>query len=207
MQYLPFIVIGVALVIGGVLAYMSYLAEKKRTEEWARVAEEMGFQFNASPDTGILGRFPGFHLFSQGHSKYVRNLLVGKASGLEVTIFEYRYVVGSGKNRHSSNQTVIAFEFDDPVLPTFSLRPEGIFHKIGQWFGYHDINFDTHPRFSKSFVLRGENEETVRQIFVDHVLEYFEESPGVCTEVNGGRLIYYRASRRVEPAEVRTFME
>ena len=47
----------------------------------------------------------------------------------------------------------------------------------------------------------------MRQHFADHVLEYFEESPGVCTEGSGGRLVYYRASAKIAPAEVRTLME
>jgi hypothetical protein len=193
--------------LAGVFAYLAHRWEKQRMEAWRQAADEMGFDFAASPGEGILSRFPGLHLFSQGRSRKVKNVLRGKAGGLEVSIFDYSYVIGSGKNRQTFNQTVLAFEIDDTHLPTFSLRPEQWFHKVGQWFGYRDIDFESHPRFSKTYLLRGEDEEAVRQVFPDHVLEYYEECPNVCTEGCGGRLVYYRTTRRVDPKEVRTFLE
>jgi hypothetical protein len=206
-KLIPILIVAGMLALMGVLWYCARRAEQKRTEVWKQKADEMGFDFAAAPGTGILGRFPGFHLLSQGHSKSVRNVLTGKASGLEVTIFDYSYVTGGGKHQRRWTQTVIAFEFDDTVLPNFSLRPESVFHKIGQWFGYHDISFENYPRFSNSYLLRGEDEGAVRQHFADHVLEYYEDSPGVCTEASGGRLVYYRTSTRIAPDDVRSFME
>ena len=110
----------------------------------------MGFEFSPAPGASILNRFPGFQLFSQGSSKTLKNVICGTASGLAVTIFDYSYVTGSGKSRQTWSQTVITFEFDEPILPKFSLRPESVFDKIGKWFGYNDIDFESHPRFSKS---------------------------------------------------------
>jgi hypothetical protein len=205
-SYFPIlIVVGLILLMGGI-GYLAYLAEKKRTEAWRHAAEELGFQFQAT-GSSILLRFPGFHLFSQGRNHTVKNLLQGKTADLDVAIFDYSYTTGSGKNRKTWHQTVIAFEFDEPQLPGFSLRPESIFHKIGQWFGYRDMNFDTHPRFSKQYVLRGENEDAVRERFPDHVLEYYEGTTGVCTEASGGRLVHYRATTRQPPEKARELLE
>ena len=191
----------------GVIAFFAIRAEKKRTEAWQRAAEDLGFEFKPLGGNSILSRYPGFHLFSQGRSHTVKNLLVGRTADLEVAIFDYSYTTGSGKNRRTWQQTVIGFEFDEPRLPRFTVRPENIFHRIGQWFGYRDINFETHPRFSKQFVLRAENEDAVRDFFTDNVLEYYEESPGTCTEAAGGRLVYYRASLRRPPEQARDLLE
>jgi hypothetical protein len=195
------------LLLAVVLAVLAIRAERKRTEAFRRAADEMGFEFTPDPGEGVLRRYPGFHLFSQGRRPDVRNLLRGRAGGLEVSIFDYSYVTGSGKSRHTWRQTVLAFEFDDADLPGFSLRPEMWFHKIGQWLGYKDIDFDTHPGFSRKYVLRSAEEEAVRGIFNDHVLEYYEANPNVCTEGCGGRLVYYRALKRIDPSEVRSFLE
>jgi hypothetical protein len=205
--YVIYIVMATMLAVMGALWYFAHKAEKQRTEAWRQEAERMGFEFAAAPGLSILGRFPGFQLFAHGDSKAVKNLLRGQASGLEVTVFDYSYVTGSGKSRHTWSQTVITFEFAEPNLPKFSLRPESVWDKIGEWFGYRDIDFDSHPRFSKSYVLRSEDDEGVRQYFAPHVLEYYEESPGVCTEASGGRLVYYRVSTKIAPTEVRTFMD
>jgi len=196
----------IALIV--VIAVLSVRAERKRNEALQKAAEEMGFEFAAAPPDKFLGRYPGFHLFSQGRRPEVRNLLRGKAGGLEVSIFDYAYETGSGKSRHTWRQTVLAFEIDDVDLPGFSLRPEMWFHKVGQWFGYKDINFESHPKFSGMYLLRsGEKEEDVRALFTDRVQEYYEDHPNVCTEGCGGRLVYYRVQQRVKPADVRSFLE
>jgi hypothetical protein len=193
--------------LGALIWYLARRMERKRTEAWQLAANDLGFEFTAFPGTDILSRFPGFQLFTQAGSKTVKNLLRGVAAGLELTIFDYSVTTGSGKNRHTVRRTVLTFEFDEPRLPTFSLRPENLFHKIGKWFGFHDIDFESHPRFSKSYLLRGEHENAVRECFRAHVLEYFEESPKLCVEASGGRLVYYRASTPIEPSEVRSLME
>lgn len=208
MNYSPLLLIAAVIVLMVAIAVLSIRADRKRTEGLRRAAEEMGFEFTPDPGEGMLGRYPGFHLFSQGRSRDVRNLLRGKAGGLEVSIFDYSYVTGSGKSRHTWRQTVLAFEFDDVNLPGFSLRPEQWFHKIGQWLGYQDIDFESHPKFSKKYLLRsGEREEDVRALFNDRVLEYYEEHPNVCTEGCAGRLVYYRAQQRIAPLDVRPFLE
>src|SRR5262245_9644470 len=143
----PAIVVGVIALIAGVV-YVSHVAEKKRTEAFQKTAGELGFDFLASGEANFLESLKCFHLFSQGHSKKLWNLLRGQTQDLEVAIFDYRYTTGSGKHSHTWNQTVIAFRFEGTSLPTFSLRPENIGHRISTWFGYQDINFDTHKNFS-----------------------------------------------------------
>ena len=208
MEYFAYLFWAALIIVGVTVVILGIRAERKRNEALRRAADEMGFEFTPSPDEGMLTRYPGFHLFTQGRSRTVKNLLRGKAGGLEVSIFDYAYTTGSGKNRHTWRQTVLAFEIEDVDLPGFSLRPESWFHKVGQWLGYTDINFESHPTFSKKYLLRsGEREEDVRALFTDHVLEYYETNPNVCTEGCGGRLVYYRAQKRLDPAEVRSFLE
>ena len=206
-QYFLLYFFGGMMLLGIGFWYINKKMEKRRTEAWRQAADEMGFAFDPKPGKAFLSRFPAFNLLSQGSSRTVKNLIQGKALGLELDIFDYAYTTGSGKNRHTWLQTVLAFEIDGSELPTFSLRPESIIHKIGQWFGYQDIDFESHPRFSRKYLLRGQREDAIRELFQDHVLEYYESSPGCCTEGSGNRLLYYRASQRIAPANVRAFME
>lgn len=199
--FIAFVVLAVGFIV------LSIRADRKRSEALGRIADEMGFKYASDPGEGFLSRYPSFHLFSQGRSPDVRNLLRGQAGGLEVSIFDYSYVTGHGKHRHTWRQTVLAFDIDDADLPAFSLRPETMFHKVGQWFGYKDIDFETHAEFSRKYLLRSSEEEAVRGLFDDRVLEYYESNPNVCTEGRGGRLVYYRALKRIDPSEVRTFLE
>jgi hypothetical protein len=181
--------------------------ERKRTEAMRRAAKELHLRFHAQGDECTLASLSGFHLFSQGDARHITNLMQGEANDMEVQIFEYQYTTGGGRSSHTSMQTVICFRSPKLDLPEFSLRPENLLHKIGSLFGYQDIDFDTHPDFSKHYLLRGNNEKAIRRRFNEGVLTHFDEHRGLCTEGRGHQLIFYRAAQQVKPKDIRYFME
>jgi hypothetical protein len=196
-----------ALALAGWIAYAAHVAEKKRAEELQRLADELAFEYLPQGDPSLFQSLGKFQLFSQGRSKRLWNLLRGTTNDLEVAIFDYRYVTGSGKHSHTWNHTVISFRFTGQPLPHFSLRPENFADKIGGWFGYQDIDFETHPAFSKQYLLRGASEAAIRALFTGDVLNYFEQKPGLTTEASENTLLFYRHSALLKPQEVRSFME
>ncbi len=167
----------------------------------------MKFTFSRKGDPDLLDRLKPFHLFSQGHSKKITNVLMGKAGTLDVAVFDYAYTTGGGQHSRHWRQTVILFESDDMRLPEFTLRPENVFHKIGGVFGYKDIDFDSHPEFSKRYLLRGENEEAVRATFGDEARSFYESDLKLSTEAAGPQLIHYRSGQRVSPDEISEFIK
>lgn len=195
------------VLIGLLVVYLNYLWEKKRTEAMQQFADEMGFDFVASPDSGLFGEVGGLYLFEQGHSKRFGNLMRGEAGAMEVRLFDYSYTTGSGKNKSTRSQTVLCFLLTGAPLPTFSLRPQHFFHSIGTWFGYQDINFDSHPKFSNNYLLRGNDEDAVRSLFTEEALDHFESVNGVCVEGGGDVMVYYRAGKRIDPKELQSLME
>ena len=68
---------------------------------------------------------------------------------------------------HSSTtaQAVLSFRSPGLNLPRFVLRPAALFHRMGDVVGLHDIDFDAHPQFSKKYLLRGTDDEKVRDLF------------------------------------------
>ena len=92
-------------------------------------------------------------------------------------------------------------------LPAFALRPENLFHKIGAAFSYQDIDFDSHPTFSKQYLLQGAEDEAVRNTFSDDLLAYYEQRKDLSTEGDGDKLLFYRISKRLSPMDIRSFME
>jgi hypothetical protein len=196
---------GVVLLVAAILI-VNYVIEKKRTEAFQKVAEEFGFEFLPKGDPGLLGSLSRFYLFSQGHSKKLFNLMSGTTRDLQVNIFDYRYIVGYGKHQKTYQQSVICFEAEDMDLPSFNLRPESFWHKIGAVFGYKDISFDSHPDFSKRYLLRGPDEDEIREVFTPEVLDFLEETNSVCIEAEGPQLIFYRSSKRLKPDESKKLM-
>ncbi len=204
---LPCVII---VLVGGLVVfftYYSYRQEKQRTADLQRVADELGFEFLPQGDNAFLSNQGSSYLFSLGRSKRFSNLMRGKTKNLNAAVFDYRYITGSGRRSHTWSQTVVGFQLDAASLPTFSLRPESMWDKVGEWFGYQDINFESYPVFSKNFLLRGSDEMAIRNLFTDAVLMFVETKLGCCIEGDGNWLLFYRHNRRVDPTALRALLE
>jgi len=204
--------VSVAVLIASVVALVIMIIvlvirhERRRAQEFERLAQEIGLTFHAKGDAALLDQLNRFHLFSQGRSKKMRNLVFGETEYGEVAVFGYQYTTGSGKNSSTTRQNVAYFRSTGLKAPSFALRPEHVFHKIGTVMGYQDIDFDSHEHFSKKYLLRGADEAAVREAFRSEVLSFYETQSGISTEADGERLIYYRSGRRIKPSEMMTFL-
>ncbi len=205
----------VGLIIGAIVAgvvaiiWVAHVMEKKRTAELEAVATDLGLDFIDKPGKDFASTFGKMYLFNQGHSRTATNVMQGEANGVAIAIFGYRYTTGGGKHQHTHSQTVISFQSEHLDVPEFELRPEKVFHKIGFVFGYKDIDFDSHPVFSKQYLLRGPNEDAIRDLFDAARLEFFEDfgRNRVGVEAKGNRLIFYRPDKRVKPEQIRDLLE
>ncbi|CAN5265244.1 hypothetical protein BH10ACI1_BH10ACI1_34630 [soil metagenome] len=124
----------------------------------------------------------------------------------EALVFDYAYTVGSGKNRHTYKQTVAAFRTPRLMIPFFSLYPESFFSFIGEMFGYNDIDFATHPVFSKNFKLSGNDEMQIRGIFHPQVLSFLEQLPSIRVDGGGNSLFVYSHNQTVKPENLNNFL-
>ena len=201
------ILIMLPLVAIGIVAAIRYALRVGRGEALQSAASSMKFTFLPKADPRLVDRLEHFHLFSQGRRKKITNVLQGRAGDIDVAVFDYRYVTGGGQHSRSWHQTVILFESDKMRLPNFTLRPEKLFHKIGQVFGYQDIDFEAHREFSKRYLLRAENESDVRRTFSTDVLSFYESDQKLSTEAAARQLIHYRAAKRVPPDEIAEFIK
>jgi hypothetical protein len=171
--------------------------EKKRVEKLSSLAQSLGFTYSQTVSSDIQNEISGFKLFNQGHSKQYRNLLVEQKNDLKVVFFDYHYTTGSGKNRSSHNQTVAYFTSDQLRLPAFVLCPENLFHKIGALVGYDDIDFREYPEFSKKFLLKGPDEQAIRDYFTDSIVHFMENRTNYTIEASGERLIIYIKEKKL----------
>lgn len=188
-------------VLGLVIAFIisQIRSTKARTEALQKIATMMNLTYRKDSDLTSELEATGFRLFRQGHSKKTSHVLTGLAGQIAIKIFDYRYRTGGGKNTHTSVQTVILMTSQRLDLPSFELQPENIFHKIGQVFGMKDIDFPMFPDFSKHYLLRGRDEEAVRNLFKTYVLEYFNRNKGLHLEGSANTLILYRSGKRISP--------
>ena len=200
------VLLGIAMVIGAVLV-VHHQMEKKRRGELDEQAQAMGLTYVIDDDGSVFQRMSDFNLFQTGRSRKIKNLITGETDEVLLAIFDYQYTTGSGKNQQTSRQTVASMESELLEIPPFTMRPENMFHRIGGMLGMQDIDFDDSPDFSRAFLLKSPFEEQVRQFFDSEILNFFADRKGVCVEAQPGKLIFYRAGKRIKPVELTGFLE
>lgn len=77
------------------------------------------------------------------------------------------------------------------VIPAFSLEKEELFDKLMSRFVWQDINFESHPEFSKRYLLKGEDKDAIRAYFHAGLLDYLEDHQGYHIESNKKGLLFY----------------
>lgn len=198
-------IILVFLVIFGIGAFINRYYEDKRREKLEVVSNKLSMEYQAK-DEGekLISNLQGFRLMSLGTNQKLYNVLRGQADQLQVVIFDYCYTIGSGKNSSTYDQTVMLIETSDMNLPKFKMRPENVFHRIS---GVQDIDFDDAPVFSKQYLLQGDDETAIRQLFTPAILAHFTKEEGLCVEGNRDQLILYKNGKRLSPEDIPSFMK
>lgn len=201
----PVLVGGAVLAAIGVGVSLAFAYEKKRTAALADACLRMGFAFQPVIAKEQAPSFGDFHVLSVGHGRKGWNLMTGKADGAAVSVFDYRYTTGGGRNSHTWTQTVAAFP-GAGGLPELLLAPEHWWDRIGQTVGMKDINFEASPEFSKNYLLKGPDETRIRTAFGAEALGFFAQHPGWSVEVKGDAIAIYRHSTRPKPEELPAFV-
>jgi len=171
------------------------------------VADNLEMEYLEKDDWGLLQLLKGFHLFRKGSRKRITNLLSreGGLEGLKVNVFDYRYIISTGKSAKRFKQTVFFVQSKALALPEFWMRPEHILHKVGNMIGLEDINFKEHPEFSNQYYLKGVDEELIRYAFQDEVLHYFTIEKNWYLEGIGYFFILYKKDFLMQADQIKTF--
>jgi hypothetical protein len=197
------LVISVACIIGIIYAGIIYL-EKQRKKEMGSFAKQIGFRYIGNSEIGDYSE--SFPIFEKGHSKKIKNLIEGHRENRNWKIFDYYYTEGYGKNSQVHTQTLIIPELKSSI-PEFTMCPENIFHKIGNIFGYKDIDFDTYPEFSKKYLLKGKREDDVRKIFSPEIIRRIEKiEKKICLESDGKSLVCYLPGQNMNSSEMASYI-
>jgi hypothetical protein len=181
--------------------------DKQRTADLAAIAGQLGFAFSAPRDKTLIEPLGCFSLFRIGGSRHASKVLSGQVDDTEVTIFDYAYTESSGDSTDTTTQTVMLLRSPNVSWPTFALHPERLVDRLAKKLGYDDINFESHPEFSRLYHLKGPDEPAVRATFTDDVLSFYESIPGLDTEAHSDSMIFFRRGGLVAPEGMAHFYE
>lgn len=88
-------------------------------------------------------------------------------------------------------------------LPKFYMTEETVADKLANVVLGDDINFESHPKFSKNYILKGEDTQAIRSLFTPELLTFFENNPNLCLISNSVDLMLRSNYRLLKPEEVR----
>jgi len=200
---------GAAILIAAVIILIGFLQQKKRTAALTALAPTLGFNFQGDDSSDASCGPLQTALFSRGSSRKFRNVMTGTFAGDRVGIFDYSYTTGSGKSSTTWTQTVVAFSLEI-WLPFFELHPESFLDRVADVVIHKDVDFTSHPEFSRRYLLRGNEQEKICELFSPALLTFLEGLDSATKwhiEGDGYVLIFYCSDTLVAPEEILPLLE
>ncbi len=204
---IPIIVVVIFIIIMVFVVRHIKAIESERTEAIRKYARKKKYNFNHQIDAEHCLQNENFQLFDQGHSKSKKNIISFDHEGISIEIFDYKYSTGHGKQRRTHQQTLSILSQENQHFPRFFLSPENFFHRIATSLGYQDIDFDSNEGFSKKYLLRGKDEDSIRKFFRSSLLHYLEEEQVFHIESNKNSMIIYHADKLVKVENINEFID
>lgn len=176
----PLIIVGfIALFI--VIGVLGYISSMKRRQAMMALAAKLGLNFYYEKDRDMPRRYRFLDKLRQGRDRYAFNTLSGNYQGHNVTIFDYHYKTGSGKDTHHHYLSFFLLQMP-MTFPELIIVREGIFSKIGQALGYDDIDFESHE-FSRKFCVRSKDKKFAYDVCNAQMIEYLLSNTDLSIEI------------------------
>lgn len=96
-----------------------------------------------------------------------------------ITLDTYATHHNNGKSSHTRHHTRMRAPFVNREGFHFTIYRKGFFSDIGKWFGMQDVEVG-HPQFDEDFIIKGNDEQRLRQLFDNpKVRELIESQPSI----------------------------
>jgi hypothetical protein len=159
-------VLAISLVVGVPVLFfvLRWLSEKRRTRMMEQAATALGFKFSG-----------------KGKDENETNIITGSSGDIKIRVSDRKWTESKSKTNgtRTYRESRILLTCKLLVMPTFTITHEGIIEKaLTATIGMQDIDFDSHPEFSKNYLLQCKNEEACRAFFTDSILAKFKIAKG-----------------------------
>ena len=205
-------------IAGGVLALLVlvyFLEEYKRRAALSRIALTMGFSFIPAGDILKAEGLSQLPLFSKSFLDFTKakNVLRGNVDGVEVALFDYR--VFRSMREYTTIfwlQTVAALRLSGSVLPLFKLTTLGTRVLVSKKLLAKRVEFPAHQGFSRRCMLWSPDEEGVRKLFQQKLLDFFARwGKRYAVEGEGNWLVIStpvgtKFDTRIKPEQMQSFL-
>lgn len=201
---MPHIFIALFIAAFIAIAVYAWRREKKRAEAFTALAEHLGLRYRGKMSAyEIAGQYAPLELLTRGNANRVgKHVLVGKFEGFEVMTCAYQYTrrSGSGKNRSSTTyHRGLAMLKLNLHTPRLLIRKEGMFDKVGGWFGLDDIDFES-DQFSRQYWVKCDNPKFAYMLIDPRMMELLLARSAYQWELSNGWIAVWREDE-LDPEE------
>ena len=181
------VLIIMAVLALGAVAWRQEVKRRQAVRAWV-----LRRHWHLAPDKrrGWDREYPGIKLFGRGHSRSGRGVIKGAWHERPVTLLDYTYVTGSGKNRQTHKYGVVILHCDFPTIP-LQLRRENPLDKIGEFVGLDDIDFES-AEFSRKFYVKSSDRKWAYDVIHPRTMEFLLQSPSFELEFGMAELAVYK---------------
>ena len=194
------------IVLGLLAFYFFWYSQLKRSGNLKKIANNLNIPFYPKGDDSLYDHLEYFYLFSMNSKSRITNMLHQEDKETELAFFDFTFEIGAGSPGTGTEykQSVVYFCSPKLDLPQFVLQPEKKFHQFGD---LQDIDFSSHTKFSDDYLLQGNPEESVRNLFNEQLLDFFESKLGLCVEGGANQMLFYRLNERISPNKLSQFLD
>jgi hypothetical protein len=218
------------MVVMVVLGVILSIAAKRRAEERRLALQALASRYGLAFQPQILDAPRGFmdaltgvqtttdqflapfqHLspFGQGHSHEVQNLISGSLGDIGIMFFDYSYKVttSNGKSTTTTTYYIQVMTATLPLwLPVFTMQPESFMLKIGEKFGYREIEFES-EEFNQRWFVRGQDSKQIYELLHPRAMERMLNVGTYRWEFGGNMIVVLNSSHLEPPALERTLVD
>ena len=199
--------VGAGLLVIAIVVPILYY-DRQRTKELTLAANALGLTFRHQATSADKTLILGCQLAKRGYNNRVRNIVeVSKTPDLDFTLFDFEYMVNDGgRSATTYRQTVSRIRSPLLKLPLFALVP-GRISWLAKLFGAHDIDFPDSPKFSRTYILRANDEAAVRAFFTPALRQLIESLDELTIEGGDDGFFLFRFGWRIDPDLLATTIE
>jgi MFS superfamily sulfate permease-like transporter len=133
---------------------------------------------------------------------FEENTLTKYTDLARVDVSDITLTEGAMQDREDTHITVIHISEEEIQVPDFALEPERLWSKLFEGVAGKDIDFASHPEFSKKYYLRGQQEEAVREFFSETLIQFLENREEIHIECHRNRLLFYKKRDLLGASEI-----
>lgn len=200
------LVIVAFLALFAAIVYLSYLAKKKRQEAFRALARRLGCRYFVDDPFRLSARYePHFPTLTEGSDRYAFNVVEGALDGRRMHLFDHHHETHSTDSKghrttHHHYRTFVCLEHDAD-LGRMEVRPEHLLDKVGAFFGFDDVDFES-EEFSRKYHVKAEERKLAYDIFHPQMIEYYLGLGDFKVTTSGNLALFRRGSNQMSIEEI-----